>query len=91
MREAGDCLFFFFGIDGSNGGFQERHLAFRGKDRNRIVFDVGNLAANTADRHDFIADLAVAVRAEELKAGAPVRGERVAKYNRLVEITSEMG
>ena len=35
---------------------------------------------------DFIADLAVAVRAEGLKAGAPVRGERVAKYNRLMEI-----
>ena len=25
------------------------------------------------------------------KAGAPVRGERVAKYNRLMEIASEMG
>ena len=34
----------------------------------------------------FIADLAVAVNAEFIKAGAPNRGERVAKYNRLLEI-----
>jgi enolase len=34
----------------------------------------------------FIADLAVAVGADFLKAGAPVRGERVVKYNRVLEI-----
>ncbi|MBI1961420.1 MAG: phosphopyruvate hydratase [Parcubacteria group bacterium] len=34
----------------------------------------------------FVSDLAVAVSAEYLKAGAPARGERVAKYNRLMEI-----
>lgn len=34
----------------------------------------------------FIADLAVAVGADFIKAGAPSRGERVAKYNRLMEI-----
>jgi len=33
-----------------------------------------------------IADLAVAVNAPFIKAGAPVRGERLAKYNRLLEI-----
>lgn len=33
-----------------------------------------------------IADLAVAVNAECIKAGAPARGERLAKYNRLLEI-----
>jgi enolase len=33
-----------------------------------------------------IADLAVAVDAEYIKSGAPVRGERVAKYNRLMQI-----
>ncbi len=37
-----------------------------------------------------IADLAVAVGAEYIKAGAPDRGERVAKYNRLLEIESEL-
>ncbi|OQB44304.1 MAG: Enolase [Parcubacteria group bacterium ADurb.Bin159] len=34
----------------------------------------------------FIADLAVAANASFIKAGAPNRGERVAKYNRLLEI-----
>lgn len=34
----------------------------------------------------FVSDLAVAVGAPFLKAGAPARGERVAKYNRLLEI-----
>ncbi len=34
----------------------------------------------------FISDLAVAVGAQFLKAGAPSRGERVAKYNRLIKI-----
>ena len=48
---------------------------------------VSHRSGETTD--DFIADLAVAVRAEGLKAGAPVRGERVAKYNRLMEIASE--
>lgn len=33
-----------------------------------------------------IADLAVAVGAEYIKAGAPARGERLAKYNRLLAI-----
>jgi enolase len=34
----------------------------------------------------FIADLAVATGCGQIKTGAPARGERVAKYNRLVEI-----
>ncbi|MDP1709306.1 MAG: phosphopyruvate hydratase, partial [Candidatus Komeilibacteria bacterium] len=37
-----------------------------------------------------IADLAVAAGAEYIKAGAPDRGERVAKYNRLLEIEQEL-
>jgi len=39
---------------------------------------------------DFIADLAVALGAEFIKAGAPSRGERVAKYNRLLQIEEEI-
>lgn len=38
----------------------------------------------------FIADLAVACGADFIKAGAPARGERVAKYNRLLEIEQEI-
>lgn len=34
----------------------------------------------------FIADLTVATGCGQLKTGAPARGERVAKYNRLIEI-----
>jgi enolase len=39
---------------------------------------------------DFIADFAYAVGADGLKLGAPARGERIAKYNRLLEIESEL-
>lgn len=38
----------------------------------------------------FIVDLAVAVGADYIKAGAPSRGERVIKYNRLMEIEREL-
>ena len=39
---------------------------------------------------DFIADLAVGISADFIKAGAPARGERVAKYNRLLKIEDEI-
>ncbi len=39
----------------------------------------------------FIADLAVALGCGQIKTGAPCRGERVAKYNRLLEIEAELG
>lgn len=35
---------------------------------------------------DFIADFAVGVGADYIKSGAPQRGERIAKYNRLLKI-----
>ena len=38
----------------------------------------------------FNADLAVAVQAQYVKFGAPARGERVAKYNRLLEIATQV-
>ena len=37
-----------------------------------------------------IADIAVATGAGYIKSGAPCRGERIAKYNRLLEIESEI-
>ena len=37
-----------------------------------------------------IADIAVAVNAGQIKCGAPSRSERTAKYNRLLEIESEL-
>ncbi len=38
----------------------------------------------------FITDLSVAVRADYLMTGAPVRGERVSKYNRLLRIEENL-
>jgi enolase len=37
----------------------------------------------------FIADLAVATGCGQIKSGAPARGERVAKYNRLIQIAAQ--
>ena len=39
----------------------------------------------------FIADLAVATGAGQIKTGAPSRSERVAKYNRLLRIEEQLG
>ena len=49
---------------------------------------ISHRSGDTPD--DFIADLAVALNADFIKAGAPARGERVAKYNRLLEIEKEI-
>ena len=48
---------------------------------------VSHRSGDTAE-DTFIADLAIAVESEFIKAGAPVRGERVVKYNRLLDIYS---
>jgi enolase len=47
---------------------------------------VSHRSGETEDH--FIADLAVGTGCGQLKTGAPARGERVAKYNRLLEITA---
>ena len=47
---------------------------------------VSHRSGETPD--DFIADLTVATGCGQLKSGAPARGERVAKYNRLLEIAA---
>lgn len=39
----------------------------------------------------FIADLAVATNAGQIKTGAPCRSDRVAKYNQLLRIEEELG
>ena len=38
-----------------------------------------------------IADLAVATNCGQIKSGAPARSDRVAKYNRLLRIESQLG
>jgi len=48
------------------------------------------ISHRSGDSEDsFIADLAVALGAGQIKSGAPARSERVAKYNRLLEIEAE--
>ena len=49
---------------------------------------VSHSSGETCD--DFISDLAVGIGADFIKSGAPARGERVAKYNRLLRIEEEI-
>lgn len=51
---------------------------------NNFTVIVSHRSGETND--DWIVDLGVALGADYLKIGAPVRGERVAKYNRLLAI-----
>lgn len=46
---------------------------------------ISHRSGDTAE-DTFIADLAIAVESEYMKSGAPARGERVVKYNRLLDI-----
>lgn len=50
--------------------------------RHNYQIIIGHRSSETND--DFIADLAVAAAADYFKGGAPARGERVAKWNRLL-------
>ena len=52
--------------------------------RNGYKTIISHRSGETEDT--FIADLAVAVNAGQIKTGAPCRTERVAKYNRLLRI-----
>jgi len=38
-----------------------------------------------------IADLSIATSAGQIKSGAPARGERTAKYNRIIRIEESLG
>jgi enolase len=51
---------------------------------NNYVTIISHRSGETTD--SFISDLAVASQSEFIKLGAPARGERVAKFNRLLEI-----
>jgi enolase len=55
---------------------------------NGLKITVSHRSGETND--DFIADFAVAVSADYVKFGAPARGERVAKYNRLLQISAQL-
>jgi enolase len=57
--------------------------------RNRYGTMVSHRSGETEDTT--IADLVVATNAGQIKTGAPTRGERTAKYNRLLRIEEELG
>jgi enolase len=57
--------------------------------RHRYTSVISHRSGETEDT--FIADLAVATNAGQIKTGAPCRSERVAKYNQLLRIESELG
>jgi enolase len=52
-------------------------------------FVISHRSGETED--PFMADFAVAMEGGQLKCGAPCRSERMAKYNRLLEIEAELG
>lgn len=66
------------------GTLTETIAAIKLAQKHNYKIDISHRSAETSD--SFIADLAVAVNAEYAKIGAPARGERLAKYNRLLEI-----
>ncbi len=55
---------------------------------NKIKTIVSHRSGETCD--PFIADLAIAVKADFIKTGSMSRGERLSKYNRLLEIEEEL-
>ena len=57
--------------------------------RSRLGVVVSHRSGETEDTT--IADLAVATNAGQLKAGAPSRGERTAKFNQLLRIEEQLG
>ena len=50
---------------------------------------VSHRSGETED--DFLADFAVAMGGGQIKTGSACRSERIAKYNRLLEIEAELG
>ncbi|TMC49791.1 MAG: phosphopyruvate hydratase [Chloroflexi bacterium] len=71
------------------GTLSETLEAIRLATNHRYATVISHRSGETEDT--MIADLAVAVNAGQIKAGAPSRSERVAKYNRLLRIERELG
>ena len=57
--------------------------------RHNYGVQVSERSGETED--PLIADLVVALNSGQIKTGAPVRGERTSKYNRLLQIEEELG
>lgn len=70
------------------GSVSETLDAIRLAQSNNLKIIVSHRSGETND--DFIADLAFGVGADGLKSGAPTQPQRLAKYNRLIEIEKEV-
>jgi enolase len=70
------------------GTMTETMQTIKAAGENNIKTIVSHRSGETTST--FISDLAYAVGAFGIKIGAPVRGERVAKYDRLLEISKEI-
>jgi enolase len=56
--------------------------------QNRLAVVVSHRSGETEDC--FISDFSVGINAGQIKAGAPARGERTAKYNQLLRIEEKL-
>lgn len=70
------------------GTLSETLSAIRLAKENGYGTIISHRSGETED--SFIADLAVAVNAGQIKTGAPCRSERTAKYNRLIRIEEQL-
>lgn len=70
------------------GTLTEAFAAIRLAKENGFKTVISHRSGETEDA--FIADIAVAVNAGQIKTGAPCRMDRVAKYNRLLRIEEEL-
>ncbi len=71
------------------GSLTETMTAIQLCHRNAWTTVISHRSGETEDT--FIADLAVAVNAGQIKTGAPARTDRVAKYNQLLRIEDDLG
>jgi enolase len=70
------------------GSVSETMLTVRLAQRNGYKCVMSHRSGESEDA--FIADFAVALNCGEIKTGSTARGERTAKYNRLLEIENEV-
>jgi len=70
------------------GSVSETMLTVRLAQRNGYTCVMSHRSGESEDA--FIADFAVALNCGEIKTGSTARGERTAKYNRLLEIEAEL-
>jgi len=83
---AGNALLFKVNQIGTlSEAFEAAEFAYR----NRYGVQVSERSGETED--PIISDLVVALNSGQIKTGMPIRGERTAKHNRLLQIEEELG